>query len=115
MILREIQGEAEAQRAARAAQADGHACIAPTHVLVNRFEEIRGCFSLGRIDTAFFWSHTGNSKFDSVKFGKQTIALARLRSRPAAYLCTHNSPFSVLMPGFGFELIGEANLWRLKP
>jgi hypothetical protein len=115
MILREIRGDVEAQRVVRACEADGHVCVAPTHLLEDPRGSVRGYISLGRINTAVFWSHTGNSKFDSLKFAKQTFALARLQTKPAAYLCTGDSPFASLLPGLGFELIGEANLWRLKP
>lgn len=114
MIVRAISSQKDRQRAATAARDNGHVCLAPTHLLESLQGEVRGFASIGAITTILFWSHTANDKFASCKFAKRTIELARSRGEPVVCLCTSDSPFAELMPGLGFELIGDAKLWKLK-
>lgn len=113
-MICEVKTPGEIRAITTAAEKDGHACIAPTHYLVSPSGDVIGYASIGAVTPILFWSCTKNPPATSIRFAKDIVAAARLRKKPVVSLCTADSPFNKLMPAFQFELIGEANAWRLK-
>ena len=105
---------ADVQRIAQAALADYHPAFAPSHLLENDAGEIRGYFSVAGITPLLFWSHTGNDRFNSLRFAKAAVAAARATRNLVLLPCSAASPFVPVLPGLGFEKIGPAEFWRLK-
>lgn len=110
----QIATPADLARIESAAAANSHLALAPTHFLENDAGEVRGFFSAGGSTVTWFWSHTENPPIASIRLVKTAIAEAQKLGKPIFCPCTGDSPFAPLMPGFGFELLGHANIWRLK-
>ena len=106
--------QADLARIEAAARADGHTSFLPTHFMENERGEVRGCFSAGSFSLIFFWSHTGNAACASLKQVAAAKAAAAELGRPVLWPCTVESPFAPHMEKMGFEILGHANLWRLK-
>lgn len=97
-----------------AARLDGHIALGSTHFLKDENGSIKGAFSAGGVTTILFWSHTGNSRFASLRAVEAAKKAARAHGKPVLCLCTDDSPFTPMMPDFGFTKLGSANVWELK-
>ena len=117
MKVCEVKSLSDVRRVEEAAAADGHVCFAPTHFLESNNGEVRGCFSTA-VTALFFWSHKGNSKFDSLRFVDAAKAAAVVKASQTGgrvfWPCTPHSPFVPLLPELGFERLGSADFWEMK-
>ena len=105
---------ADLARIEAAARADHHAAFAPTHLMENDAGEVRGYFSTDGCAIVMFWSHVGNVPLASIRLVNESKSEARKLGKPVFYPCDPKSPFAPLLPRLGFELVGNANFWKLK-
>ena len=94
----------------RAAAADGHRVIAPTHVVV-RDGRVRGYASCGAVPLFFAWMDTEHATArDTITGWRAAEAVLQAAGHKLICLpCEAQSPLMPLVPRFGYETIGTAN------
>jgi hypothetical protein len=96
----------------RAAQADDHVCIAPTHAMV-RGEKIIGYLSLGGMPVVQSWfdSKSGHvlDSLKMIEMGEAVIASQGATSYMVAV--SEQSPFRPHMERLGFKPVMTTTLW----
>lgn len=96
----------------RAAAADQHPVIAPTHVMM-KGAEIIGYLSLNGLPTVQAWFDSGHKHAaDSLKLIEHGETILREQGvRSYAICCAETSPFNPHMNRLGFKLLGTTQVW----
>ena len=114
-VVRPLSNQAELEELQAAADRDKHQVLFPTHI-VRKAGEIVGYASVCAAPIMFVWLDSKRVKT------RETLMLLALgenlaRAKGVQILlmpCAEDSPFSPLMTGMGFEIVGKTVLYAKK-
>lgn len=110
----------EVEEISKAALADGHYALAPTHYWRDEINEIAGFFSCGVIPVGHFWMRRGARPRESMRMVKkcEKVAQAVYGSgiRYGMIACQKSSPFhDTLEEHFGYDpIVSDVTLFGIK-